>query len=204
MGSHRTTARRRLIAAALTGALALTIAGCANDPLAEQYRAGDNKGYIAADGRWQEIPEADRGEPVEFAGVTENGEKFSSADVSGDVVVVNFWYAACGPCRVEAADLEAVWQEYQGEDVSFVGVNTLDQADTAQAFADTYKITYPSLIDVNDGSVKLAFATATPINATPTTLVLDAQGRVAARIIGQLEDASILSTLVGDALAEGA
>ena len=97
-----------------------------------------------------------------------------------------------------------MWQEYQGEDVSFVGVNTLDQADTAQAFADTYKITYPSLIDVNEGSVKLAFATATPINATPTTLVLDAQGRVAARIIGQLEDASILSTLVGDALAEGA
>jgi len=195
---------RSAAAVALAVTLALTVAGCANDPLAEQYRAGDNKGYIAADGRWQEIPEADRGEPVEFAGVTDAGENFSSADVAGDVVVVNFWYAACGPCRVEADDLEAVWQEYKNENVSFVGVNTLDQADTAQAFAATYGITYPSVIDVNEGSVKLAFATATPINATPTTLVLDKEGRVAARIIGQLQDSSILSTFVGDALAEGA
>lgn len=195
---------RSIAAAVISAALVFTLAACANDPLAEQYRAGDNKGYIAADGRWQEIAEADRGEPVDFSGVTENGEKFSSADIAGDVVVVNFWYAACGPCRVEAADLESVWQEYKDQGVSFVGVNTSDQADTAQAFADTYGITYPSVIDVNEGNVKLAFAQATPIQATPTTLVLDSEGRVAARIIGQLADASILSTLVRDALAEGA
>ena len=53
-----------------------------------------------------------------------------------------------------------------------------------------------------DGAVKLAFAERTPINATPTTLVLDGEGRVAARIIGQLPDASILTTLVRDALEE--
>jgi len=193
---------RPLAAAALAAALALTLVGCTDDSLAEQYRAGDNKGYITADGRVQEIPDAERGEPVEFAGVTETGERFSSADVAGDVVVVNFWYAACGPCRVEAEDLESVWQEYQGQNVSFVGVNTLDQSDTAQAFAETYGITYPSIIDVNEGSAKLAFAGATPINATPTTLVLDAKGRVAARIVGQLDGVSTLSTLVGDALAE--
>ena len=193
---------RHLAAAAMVGMLALTVAGCANDPLAEQYRAGDNKGYIAADGRVQEIAAADRGEPVDFEGVTDTGGQFSSADVAGDVVVVNFWYAGCGPCRVEAKDLESVWQKYEGENVSFVGVNTLDQADTAQAFAKTYGITYPSIIDVNEGSAKLAFAGATPINATPTTLVLDTKGRVAARIVGQLEGTSVLSTLVGDALAE--
>ncbi|MGC5172679.1 TlpA family protein disulfide reductase [Microbacterium sp. DT81.1] len=193
---------RPLAAAALAATLALALVGCTDDSLAEQYRAGDNKGYITADGRVQEIPDAERGEPVEFAGVTETGERFSSADVAGDVVVVNFWYAACGPCRVEAEDLESVWQEYQGQNVSFVGVNTLDQADTAQAFAETYGITYPSIIDVNEGSAKLAFAGATPINATPTTLVLDATGRVAARIVGQLDGVSTLSTLVGDALAD--
>jgi peroxiredoxin len=193
---------RPLAGAALAAILALTLVGCTNDSLAEQYRAGDNKGYITADGRVQEIPDAERGEPVEFAGVTETGERFSSADVAGDVVVVNFWYAACGPCRVEAEDLESVWQEYQGQNVSFVGVNTLDQSDTAQAFAETYGISYPSIIDVNEGSAKLAFAGATPINATPTTLVLDAKGRVAARIVGQLDGVSTLSTLVGDALAE--
>ena len=50
--------------------------------------------------------------------------------------------------------------------------------------------------------VKLAFAQVTPIQATPTTLVIDQEGRVAARIIGQLASASILSTLVADTLAE--
>jgi peroxiredoxin len=97
-----------------------------------------------------------------------------------------------------------VWEEFEGEGVSFVGVNTSDKADTALAFADTYGITYPSVIDAEDGDVKFAFSLVTPIQATPTTLVLDTQGRVAARIIGQLPDPTILSTLVRDALEEDA
>ena len=63
-------------------------------------------------------------------------------------------------------------------------------------------MTYPSLLAAQDGAVKLAFAQRTPISATPTTLVLDKEGKVAARIIGQLPDASILTALVRDALAE--
>jgi thiol-disulfide isomerase/thioredoxin len=193
---------RAAVAAASALALAFTLAACTPDPLAEQYRAGDNKGYIAGDGRVVEIPADQRGEAIAWAGVDENGQHRSSEAIAGDVTVVNFWYAQCGPCRVEAADLEAVWQEYEGEGVSFIGVNTYDQADTAIAFAETYGVTYPSIIDVNDGAVKFAFAGATPIQATPTTLVLDKQGRVAARIIGPIQGPSILSTLVGDALAE--
>ncbi len=119
-------------------------------------------------------------------------------------MVVNFWYAACGPCRVEAKDLESVWKKYQGKGVSFVGVNTYDQAGTAQSFNQKYGVTYPSIIDVNTGAAKLAFAEATSIQATPTTLVLDKQGRVAARVIGPIGSASILETLIQDALAEKA
>ena len=193
-----------MLGAALAAVVAVSLTACAADPVAEQYLEGDDKGYISADFTVKEIAPEDRGAPVEYQGVTENGDEFTSAQIAGDVAVINFWYAACGPCRVEAKDLQAVWQEYEGEDVAFVGVNTYDQADTARAFADEYGITYPSLIDVDTGEAKLAFAKVTPIQATPTTLVLDKQGRVAARIIGQLDGTSILSTLVGDALAEGA
>jgi thiol-disulfide isomerase/thioredoxin len=186
-----------LVALGLTAALA----ACTNDPLAEQYRAGDNKGFIAADGfRVVEIPEAERGEPVEFEGVLDSGGTITSDDVAGDVVVVNFWYAACAPCRVEAPELEAAHAEYEGEDVTFFGVNLYDGADASLAFADTYGVTYPSALATEDGSIKLAFAEQTPLNAVPTTLVLDAEGRVAARVIGQLSEASILTTLVDDAL----
>ncbi|MDD7928078.1 MULTISPECIES: TlpA family protein disulfide reductase [Microbacterium] len=189
------------IAALLLTAIALT--GCtSNDTLAEQYRDGNEKGYIAGDFQVVEIPTADRGEPVVFEGVTETGETVSSDDYRGGVLVVNFWYAACGPCIVEAPLLEEVWQEYQDQGVAFLGVNTYDQPATALSFARDNNVTYPSVIDVNDGRVKLAFAQVTPIQATPTTLVLDRDGRVAARVIGQLASASILSTLVDDALAE--
>ncbi|HWS51182.1 MAG TPA: TlpA disulfide reductase family protein [Microbacterium sp.] len=192
----------RAVGAALAAVLAIGLTACAPDPVSESFLSGENTGYVAADGAIVEIPEAERGEPVDFGGVTETGEEFDSADLAGQVTVVNFWYAGCAPCRVEAADLESVWQEYQGDGVSFVGINTRDQADTARAFSDEYGITYPSLIDVDTAEAKFAFAQAVPIQATPTTLVLDKKGRVAARIIGPIDGTSILSTLVGDALAE--
>jgi peroxiredoxin len=190
------------IAALALAAVALTGCTSSSDSLAQQYRDGNEKGYIAGDFQVVEIPAANRGEPVVFEGVTETGETVSSDDYRGGVLVVNFWYAACGPCIVEAPMLEEVWQEYQDQGVAFLGVNTYDQPATALSFAQDNNVTYPSVIDVNDGRVKLAFAQVTPIQATPTTLVLDRDGRVAARIIGQLASASILSTLVDDTLAE--
>ena len=195
---------RRTVGAALAAVLAVGLTACAPDAVSDSFLSGENTGYVAADGAIVEIPVAERGEPVEFAGVDEDGEAFDSADIAGQVTVVNFWYAGCAPCRVEAGDLEAVWQEYEDQGVSFVGINTRDQADTAKAFSTEFGITYPSLIDVDTAQAKLAFAEATPIQATPTTLVLDKQGRVAARIIGPIDGTSILSTLVKDALAESA
>ncbi|EPD86351.1 hypothetical protein HMPREF1529_00403 [Microbacterium sp. oral taxon 186 str. F0373] len=193
--------RTRAAVALLLAAAALT--GCAaDDSLAQQYRDGTEKGYISGDFQVVEIPETERGEPVVFEGVTETGDTVTSGDYRGGVLVVNFWYAACGPCIVEAPFLEEVWQDYQDQGVAFLGVNTYDQPATALSFARDNNITYPSVIDVNDGQVKLAFAQVTPIQATPTTLVIDRDGRVAARIIGQLAAASILSTLVADVLAE--
>lgn len=182
--------------------LAIGLSACAPDAVSDSFLSGDNTGYVAADGAIVEIPVAERGEPVDFGGVTEDGDDFDSADIAGKVTVVNFWYAGCAPCRLEAKDLETVWQEQGGDDVAFVGVNTRDQPDTAKAFSAEFGVTYPSLIDVDTAEAKLAFASAVPIQATPTTLVLDKQGRVAARIIGPIDGTSILSTLVKDALAE--
>lgn len=194
---------KRALSAAVAVALAVTLAACTNDPLADQYREGSNKGYIGADGfQVIEIAPDERPDPIEFTGVSETGETLTSADFAGQVLVVNFWYAACGPCIVEAPRLEQSFQDTAGERVSFLGINTYDQAPTALSFAKDNGVSYPSLLAVDDSKLKLAFADAAPLTATPTTLVLDAQGRVAARIIGELADASILTTLVRDALAE--
>jgi peroxiredoxin len=194
---------RRLLALVAAGALAATLAGCSGDPLAEQYREGSNKGYIAADGfETRELAPDERGAPVAFEGMLDSGEAVTSADFAGDVLVVNFWYAACGPCIVEAPHLQEAYESFVGQDVAFLGVNTYDQAATAQSFARDHGVTYPSALAVDDADLKLAFAEQTPMNATPTTLVLDKQGRVAARIIGSVTEPSILETLVRDTLAE--
>lgn len=183
----------------LVGALALS--GCTRDKLADDYRQGNNNGFISGDGTIKEVPVDQRGETIEFTGTDEDGATIDSADLAGRVVVVNFWYASCAPCRAEAADLQAVNTEFEGQDVSFVGVNVRDQAPTAASFAADYGISYPSIVDT-DSSVQLAFTGDVPPNAVPTTIVLDKEGRVASRILGQLQEASILSTLVSDTLAE--
>ena len=197
--------RRGPAARALIGlvAAALLLSGCSSDPLAEQYREGSNKGYIAGDGSITEIAAADRGEPVEFAGDIESGEPVSSADYLGEVLVVNFWYAACAPCRAEADDLQAANAMFTGQGAEFLGVNVRDQAPSALAFNENYSITYPSVLDVDQGRMQLAFSGSIPPNAVPTTLVLDQEGRVAARILGQVLEASILETLIADTIAEG-
>ncbi|GAA2973465.1 peroxiredoxin [Microbacterium terrae] len=204
MPADRLPFARAAASALLVLGLTASLAACTQDPLAAQYRAGDNKGFIAADGRAVvEIPESERTEPIEFEGVLDTGDTTTSADYAGQVVAVNFWYAACAPCRVEAAELEKAYQSFEGEDVAFLGVNLYDGAEASRAFAEKYGVSYPSALTTVDGSIKLAFAGQTPLNAVPVTLLLDTEGRVAARIIGELGSASILETLIQDALDAG-
>ena len=200
----RRAARARAAASALLAiGLIAGLAACSEDPLAEQYRSGDNKGFVAADGfRVVEIPAAERTDPVDFEAVLDTGGPASSADYAGQVLVVNFWYAGCAPCRVEAPELAAADAAFEGQDVSFLGVNLYDGAEASRAFASTYGVGYPSALATEDGSIKLAFAGETPLNAVPVTLVLDKDGRVAARLVGQIDDASILETLVRETLEE--
>jgi len=193
---------RKAASVLLTVGLVAALAACTNDPLAEAYRDSDTKGWVANDFRVDPIPVADRKAPIEFSGTSESGTKLSDADFAGDVVVVNFWYSSCGPCRAEAKYLEEIYQQYRSEGAQFVGINIYDQPETAASFAKTFGVTYPSLMAIDDARLKLAFAGAAPLSAPPVTLVLDREGRVAARVIGQLESASILSTLVRETLAE--
>ncbi len=202
MRSH-TNRRLRIIApAAAVAVAALLLTGCTTDSLAAQYRAGTGQNYIAGDGSITEIALDHRGPSIDFAGKTEHGDAVSSRDYAGKVLVVNFWYAGCPPCRVEAPDLETLYKKYQPKQVGFLGVNLYDSASTALGFAKDHDVTYPSVLDRDTGSVLLAFSGTVPPKATPTTLVIDKKGRVAARILGALPDRSILDTIISSTLAE--
>jgi peroxiredoxin len=177
------------------------LAGCSSDPLAAQYRNGDNKQYIAGDGTVTEISEENRGAEIDFTGTTQDGTTVKSSDYLGQVLVLNFWYAGCAPCRAEAPALQTLNAKYTGNGATFLGVNVRDQAATAVAFDTSFGITYNSVIDT-DGAVQLALSGQVAPDAVPTTLVIDKKGRVAARILGQATAPDILDTLIGDAVAE--
>ena len=180
---------------AIVASLSLLLAsGCASDPLADQFRAGDNKNYIAGDGTVTEFAVENRPSFAPFSGVTESGQMLSSSAFQGKVVVINWWYAACAPCRAEATDLADLSREFAG-DAEFVGVNVRDTAETALAFDRTFGIEYPSLMDSQTGEVSLAFTGVVSPQAVPTTLVIDKNGKVASRILGRI-DPSILRTLI--------
>jgi thiol-disulfide isomerase/thioredoxin len=196
--------RPRLLAALAVVALALT--GCSSDTLAEQYRAGTGQGYISGDGAYTVIAADERRSAVSFTGQLDSGGSISTDELAGQVYVVNFWYAGCPPCRLEAPDLEALYQEFAeqngGAGVPFIGVNIRDSAAQSLAFAEQFGVSYPSILDVTDGAVRLAFAGQVAPTAVPTTLVIDAQGRVAARISGIVSEPSTLRAMIRDALAE--
>ncbi len=203
MSNNNLPSRRGLLAAggmALT-ALTLGLSGCAQeDALAKQAKAGDNKNYVAGDGSVTEFAAADRKEAVQIQGALFNGAAVTPADFQGKVSVLNFWFAACAPCRVEAPLLEALHQEFKDQGVQFFGVNLRDEKPTAEAFEKTFNLTYPSFND-KDGGVLLSVSGLVPPGAVPTTLVLDKRGRVASRVLGEIEKGT-LKALITAAVAE--
>ncbi|MEV7662959.1 TlpA disulfide reductase family protein [Paenarthrobacter sp. NPDC089316] len=185
----------------LLAGLTMGLSACAQkDSLAEQAKAGDNKNYVAGDGSVTEFAKADRAAPVVLKGTLFNGAEVKPEDLKGKVTVLNFWFAACAPCRIEAPQLEALHQEYKDQGVQFFGVNLRDEKATAEAFDKTFNLTYPSFND-KDGSVLLSVSGIVPPGAVPTTLVLDKEGKVASRVLGEIEKGT-LKALISSAVAE--
>ncbi len=199
------TARPRryavLLAAASLAVSTAGLAGCSQDPnsVAAQANAGDQKGYVSGDGTVEKIDAAQRGAPVDLHGTTLDGKPWSSVDVRGKVVVVNVWGSWCAPCVAEVGDLQKAWDEVQaaGQPVQFVGIDFREDAARGAAFVRTRKVTYPSLSD-ESGVLILALQGKAP--TIPTTLVLDTEGRIAARVSGAVTTTT-LTGLIDDTIA---
>ena len=190
---------------ALLSAVLLTgvLAGCSGQRGLEQtYGDVAEQDYFSSDGAFSFVAAANRQGSLQFSGELDIEGSWDSADFLGQPIVVNFWFAGCPPCRLEAEDLEALHQDFQADGVQFIGVNILDGPETARTFADEFGVTYPSLMDANSGLVRLSFAGEASPNAVPTTLVLDRQHRVAARVNGLITDVDLLETMITDVLAE--
>lgn len=139
------------------------------------------------------IPEGERGEPLELAGVDLDGEPLALSDSRGEVTVVNSWATWCPPCRTEMPEFAEVAEKLAGQGVTFVGINVQD--DPAGAREYTADTPYPSIVD-DDGSL-VAQIPDVPPRSLPVTVILDRQGRIAVRIVGPIVLGTLEETVLG-------
>jgi cytochrome c biogenesis protein CcmG/thiol:disulfide interchange protein DsbE len=125
-----------------------------------------------------------------------DGGTFDLSEQRGKVVLINFWASWCGPCRSEAAELNAVWDTFRDQDFAMIGIGYLDNERDARAFLAEFGVEYPTGHD--DGS---QIARAYRIRGVPETFIIDRRGQIAHVIIAPTT-ISVLRPLIEALLAE--
>jgi cytochrome c biogenesis protein CcmG, thiol:disulfide interchange protein DsbE len=148
-----------IVAAALVGLLVYGVA-----------QRGENRTLDNAVSKGERPVAPDRALPM--LGAT--GEK-SLASFKGKPVVLNFWASWCDPCRAEAPLLERAQNRLSRAGGTVLGVTFRDGSSASQEFVRKFKLTYPSVRDV-DGRLAKEYGT----RALPETFVIDRGGRVVA------------------------
>jgi thiol-disulfide isomerase/thioredoxin len=110
---------------------------------------------------------------------TLEGKTFQLAELRGRVVLLNFWATWCIPCRSEIPELNNMHRDLEARGLSVVGVSTYDGAEGVRNFWKDIKQDYP--VFLGDQNVESTFA----VSALPTTFILDREGRIRAKIIGE-------------------
>lgn len=125
-----------------------------------------------------------------------DGQPFNTAEMRGQVVLVNIWASWCVTCKDEARELEQAYQMFKDRGVVFLGVDWSDTETKALEYLDTYGITYPNGPDLG-GRIYRAYR----VRGVPETYVLDAEGKLAAVKIGAFASLQEIVTTLENALA---
>ena len=112
---------------------------------------------------------------------TLDGGQWSLKENAGRVVVLNFWATWCEPCRTEVPYLIKLRGELGGKGLSVAGVTLDEGTDVVKKFVAEYKVDYPILVPP-------AGSPWTKLENTPTTLVIDREGRLAQKYIGAVSE----------------
>lgn len=195
-------ASRRALLAAGSLAAALALTACSSDSSGKAGGGGDTN-FVTTTGGVSTVAKGERKPAGKIAGETIEGKQLDVADLKGKVVVLNVWGSWCSPCRAEAPNFAKVANDMKGKDVAFVGLNTRDSdKNEAMNFEAGYGIPYPSLYDPAGKIILHGFPKGTlPPQGIPSTVVLDKDGKVAARALLALDETKLRS-MIDPLLAE--
>lgn len=173
-------AHRDRVSAAVVGlAVAAILTGCGGIAGSSSTAAGavNVTAYIT------QFNGADRQASPGLSGTTLDGKAYSTA-YSGHVTVINVWGSWCTACREEAAAFSETYQKYKAKGVRFLGIDTMDPSiASALAYDSYFGIAYPSLQDP-DETLLLDLKSFLTTADVPSTLIVDASGKVAVRALG--------------------
>lgn len=129
-----------------------------------------------------------------FTLTTLDGKQMSLSQFRGKPVMLNFWYSTCPGCLAEIPGMQRFYsaQQTAGKDFVILGVNSVDDAQTTQQFAQQYGLTYSLALDNNQ-----QVATLYNLTATPTSYFIDRQGIIRSVVVGPV-DASTLQQDVAE------
>ncbi|MFT3970974.1 MAG: TlpA disulfide reductase family protein [Micropruina sp.] len=178
---------RRLALVCVT-TVALLLAACTGSGTATEG------GFVSGDGTITRVPPDQRTPAPAIDGATLDGKPWSSSSVTDRVLVYNVWGSWCPPCVKEAPALVRAAQRTE-KIAQFVGLNTRDASPAqAEAFVREFHVPYPNLFDPG-GELVLKFTGQLPLNAIPSTVVVDHQGRIAARVMGEATEATLVGLI---------
>jgi thiol-disulfide isomerase/thioredoxin len=109
-----------------------------------------------------------------------SGGTLSSDDLKGKVTVIDVWATWCGHCLDEVKIYNQLYNEFQNQDVKIVGIAVDSPLKTIPIKVKQLGINYPVLI--GDGTTMQTFG----VNAFPTTFVLDKDGKIVKRYLGEV------------------
>jgi peroxiredoxin len=105
---------------------------------------------------------------------TIDGERFTSADLRGQVVLVNFWATWCGPCRVEMPGFDDVYRSRRERGFTIVGVSQdVGTPDLVRRFVAERGVSYP--IVAGTPELERAFG---GVSVLPTSFLVGRDGRI--------------------------
>lgn len=122
------------------------------------------------------------GPAPDFALTLFDGTAFRLSDYRGQVVLINFWASWCPPCRDEAPDLQALYEDYRALGFKVLGVNMLESSRRkALEFIDEFGISYPNGEDIGERVTNLY-----RVEAPPESFLIDRRGEVRRFFIGNV------------------
>lgn len=116
-----------------------------------------------------------------FNVVSLDGTPLQLADLRGQVVVLNFWFIACPPCRVEIPKLNQLVEEYQGANVVFIAFSP-DSEEELREFQKTTRFDYHIIPDSTPVAQQYG------VTGAPTHILIDREGIIRAVRYGEVSD----------------